>query len=217
MPLPLLALGAAAAGAAGLGQAIYGAVAPNPAARRNREQLDRLLELERKGQLGLSGTEQRLLYQQQADPVRNYAAQQRANYERVAAASGDQSGAELARLRQEQGRMVGRASQDAALNTAAANEARRQQQLREIDQRTAARTAYGQQRASTVFGGLAQAGGALGQLAGSPAGTLSPLTENMGAYLRNLQRTDPEAYNELMRRAVAGMTGGAPATGGTGG
>lgn len=204
MPLPLLAIGAAAAGAAGLGQAVYSAAAGNPAQRRNRQQLERLLEQERAGNLGLSATRQRLMYQQQTDPVRNYAMQQRQNYERVAAATGDQSGGDLARLRQEQGRMIGRASQDAALNVAAADEQRRQQQRAEIDQRTAARTAYNQQRAAQTFGGVAQMGAAVGQLAGSPAGMLGPLTERIGPWLRQLQQADPEAYNELMRRAVAG-------------
>jgi len=215
MPLPLLAIGAAAAGAAGLGQGVYGLVHKTEAEKRNRAQLEKLLELERGGRLGMSGAEQRLLYQQQHDPVRNYARQQRERYERYAAATGDQSGSELARLRQEQGRMVGQGATTAALNVAGADEARRQAQRQEIEGRTQAATQFKQDRVGAFFGGLTQAGAAVGELAGSPAGMLSPLTQNMGPYMRQLQKENPDEYKELMRRALAAITSRATTTTGT--
>lgn len=226
-PLAAVAAGTSAANSArqlagsgiaalgGLAQTVYSIAAPNPAAKRNRQQLERLLALEREGKLGLSGTQQRLMYQAQTDPVRAYAAQQRQQYERMAAASGDQSGAELARLRQEQGRMVGGAAQNAGLNVAAANEQRRQEQRQEIDQRTMAKQQFAADRAAQAFGGISQMASAVGAAAGSPPNTFGPLTERTGTYLQGLQKSNPDEYNRLMQLAIQAMAG-AP-RGGTGG
>lgn len=191
----------------GVAQVGYGLLSKNPAQKRNRQELDRLLQLEKTGRLGLSGAEQRLMYQAATDPVRSYASQQRQQYERMAAASGDQSGAELARLRQEQGRMTGRAAQDANLSVVAANEQRRQQQRQEIDQRTNAAARYSADRAQQVFSGIGQMAGAYGEKTGEKDGQTNG-SSSLDAYLANLQRTDPAKYAELLRAAVAGVTGG---------
>ena len=228
MALPLAAVGAGAGAAnkvgsligsgiaatGGLAQTIYALAAPNPAAKRNRQQLERLLALERQGKLGLSGTQERLMYQRQMDPVRNYAMQQRQNYERMAAASGDQSGAQLARLRQEQGRMVGGAAQSAGLNVAAANEQRRQEQKQEIEARVQAKTQFSADRAAQTFAGVEQMAGAFGRASGSPPNTFSQMTERTGAYLDQLQKDNPDEYNRLMQQAVAAIASAPRGTGG---
>ena len=200
-------VGTALGALGGVAQVGYGLFAKNPAQRRNRQELERLLELERNGRLGLSGAEQRLMYQAATEPVRSYAAQQRQSYERMAATSGDQSGAELARLRQEQGRMTGRAAQDASLSIVAANEQKRQQQRQEIDQRTNAATRYSADRAQQVFGGIGQMAAAYGQQTGEQSGQTNG-SPSLDAYLANLQRTDPAKYAELLRAATTAVTGG---------
>jgi hypothetical protein len=159
-------------GAAGLAQGIYTAVRPNPAETYNREELARLRRLRAQGNLGLTGTQQRVMMAQQQDPVSTYAMQQRQQYERIAAATGDQSGSQLAQMRREQGRSIGAAQQNAALATASASEAERQRQLLEMQQRTNAQAAYQAERWAALTGGLGQGGAALGaMLAEKSAGT----------------------------------------------
>lgn len=201
-PFTLAMLGAAGVG---LGQAAYNAFAPNSAARANRDALRLLQERESQGALGLTAGEQRSLYSQLYDPARGYADQARQGYERVAAASGDQSGAQLAQLRREAGQRTGEAAGAAALGVSMADERARQRQQDEIRQRLAAQQAYRQDRASAVFSGLGQAAGAAGALAGSPPEVTRSMNLSPAQYIEWLKKNDPAGYWALVNSVYGGQ------------
>lgn len=181
MPAPLIVGGLVASGALGLGQGLYNAFRRDPAQRYNREELERLKKLREQGQLGLSGTDQRLMYAGYYEPVNEYARQAQQTYERMAAAQGGNvSGAHLAQLRRESARTTAEGQLGAARNVAAANEAERRRQLEQIDQRTAADSRFRQDRAQAAFGALSQAAGATAALGAehlSGTGPLDPLVQ----------------------------------------
>ena len=76
------------------------------------------------------------------------------------------SGADLARLREEQTRAIGEAGERAALAIAQADARKEAAQRQEIAQREALAETRRQERQASLFGGLAQAAGAAGRLSG---------------------------------------------------
>lgn len=159
-------------GGLGAVQGIGSSMANNQQQKYNREQLDELMKLQASGGLGLTPDEQRLMDQQLMNPVQAAASQmQTAQQQALAASNGGASGAQLARLRQEQARTITGAQQQAASQILAADQARALQQKNEIEARQAAKAAYKQDDFNAILGGLSQLAGPIGMLAGAPPGT----------------------------------------------
>jgi hypothetical protein len=164
MPIPLL-LPLAIAGGAGLAQGISGAI-PTKYDKANKERLARLQALQARGNLGLVGSERELRERQLLDPVRAAAGQTRSQAEAAMAMAGG-SGAALQQLRREQTQAIGGAAQQAASQLAAESQAKEAAQRAEMEQRGAVREERRAQRVSSLMGGIGQAAGAAGALAGT--------------------------------------------------
>lgn len=196
-PFSALALaGLVGGGAAGIGQGIAGALGNNGEQKLVNQQLDRLTRKKQQGNLGLSGEQQQMMDQALNAPVQNAAAQARSRAEQIAAASGSSSGADLSRLRQEQGRTVATGAQNAAAQIQSADVQKRQQQLDEINRLTALKSGLKQDDYSSIFGGLSQVAGAAGGAAGVPKGglgqapTLETATGNLSSMMQSRMSPD---------------------------
>lgn len=161
------------------GQGIAGSFQNNTAQKHNREELDDLLDREKRGALGLTPGQQQQAENALLSPVQRGAEQMQSRQEQVMAANPSTSGAALSRLRTETGRTVAGAQQDAAAQLLAANNAAIQQQRNEIESRMAAKAAYNRDDVNGILGGIAQLAGPLGMAAGAPPGT-STFSGNVG-------------------------------------
>lgn len=226
MPIPFLtplALGLTGASAvAGIAQGIGDAKANDPLQKRNSRKLAELVHQERTGELGLSGSERTLLDQQLMSPVAAAAAAQRRRGEQLLASAGGvggASGADLARLREEQARSTGAAAQNASLQIAQADQARKLQQENEIEQRKAMQAALKRDDWNAVWGNISQGLGTVGAMAGAPPGTFGiagmfgeKLTPQDLATLKKLPAaTRARLFDEALFGAGAGdstSTGG---------
>lgn len=202
----------------------------NPLQKLNRERLARLLALQEGGQLGLTGAKQAALSQQLLSPVQAAALAARQRSEQVAGALGYQSGADLARLRQEQGRETSQAALTAAAAIAAADDAERERQKQEIEQRTALKGGLRADDWNAVFRGAAGLAGPIGQSLGqsdpfgkAPAkpAPVAPTTDAGSMFTAEeleLLRANPELTRsvlaELQSRAAAQASASPPAAGG---
>ncbi len=178
MPIPFLtplALGATGLSAGlGIAQGIAQYGSNDKMQGRNDKKLQHLVEMERKGNLGLTGNQQQLLDQKMMAPVATAAAQQRSRGEQMLASAGGlggASGGDLSRLRQEQATTTSQAQQQAALEIAAQDEARKLQQKNEIEQRVAMQAAMKKDDWNALFGTASEAAGTLGAMAGATPGT----------------------------------------------
>jgi hypothetical protein len=160
--------GATVAAAQGIGTA----VSNNKGQARNRQQLDELMQMEERGELGLGSAEKGRLGQQLNAPLAQAAADGQQRAERIAAAAGDGAAAsDLSRLRTESARMRGAGAQEAALQIATMDEAKKQRQLNEIEQRLAVRGATNRDDMNAVAEPMAQIAMGAGQMAGAPPAT----------------------------------------------
>jgi len=165
LPLGLLAAGGISAGI-GAAQAITGG-RKSEFDKRNEERLDEIARLQAQGRLGLSSQEKAVREQQLVDPVRQQAEQAQSRNEAVQAASGSLTGGDLSRLRTETQRSIGEGAQGAALAISQEDTAKKQSQLAERAQLEATQEQRRLDRRASVFGGLSQAAGAAGQIAGA--------------------------------------------------
>lgn len=188
MPIPL---GLLIAGGAGAAQAISPLV-KTKAEKRNEQELERLLDLQARGQLGLSAKEQQLRQQQYVSPVKSAAMQAQERAEAVAAGAGQASAADLSRLRTETTREIAEGAQQAQMRMLEEDVQRQAQQRAEIEQRMAAEEARGLERRRGVLEGVGQIAGAAGALAGQVPETMRMYGE-FGAPLR-----DPQALKDFM-------------------
>lgn len=189
-------------GALGLGQGIANTIANNPEQKLVKQQLDELNRKKAAGNLGLTGEQQQLMSQSLNAPVQNAAAQGRARAEQIAASMGGSSGADLSRLRQEQGRTVAMGAQNAAQQVAAANLAAKQQQLDEINRLTAMKSGLRSDDYNSIFSGLSQMAGAAGGMAGVPkamGSTTSTLDRQLGVDPMMRAPLQQQSMGELMR------------------
>lgn len=196
-------------GGVGLAGGIAQTTANNPSQRLNRQRLDELLNLQRSGGLGLTSTEERLMGQQATDPVRREATANRTRMEQLMAAAGSSaSGADLSRLRQEEGKMVGDAVGAAALAVRGADMQKKQAQLNEIEARTGVKGQMRGDDMAAIFGAASQLAAPVGLALGAPPGTVQqgPL---MGMRfspneLAILQRLPPDELAALVAEWRAG-------------
>jgi hypothetical protein len=178
------AIGAGITGAAGLAQAISGAT-KTEADKQREERLRRLAALVEQNQLGLTGPQRQLAERQLLDPIRRGAQQSQTRAEQIAAASGAPSGAALSRLRTESARQIQEGAQTAAARIQAADIAREQAQLAEQAQLQAVQEARQRERRGAIFGGISQAAGAAGAVAGSVPELLR-VSDIAGAPIRDV-------------------------------
>jgi len=221
MPIPLLAPLALGTAAVGIGQAVQSVKANDELQKRNKMKLDQLLQRERTGELGLSGTQKTLLDQQLNSPIAAMAAQGRERGEQLMAASGGGSGADLSRLRTEQARTVSDASQNAALQIAAANEQRRQEERNEIEQRAAAQAAMKRDDVNSTFGALSDGLGAVGALAGMPPAS-QKLANAFGAKLsaedmKKISKLSDDELGAYLKQLMAQVNASSSSSSTTGG
>lgn len=167
--LALLAAGSLAS----IGSGVAGAVNNDDEQKRNKEQLATLLQHEKRGTLGLSPDQQTYMTNQLVSPVQRAATQMQTRGEQAQAVSGNNSGAALARLREEQSRTVSGAQQSAAQQLLAAQAQAVAQQKNEIEQRVAQKAAFRQDDWNSILGGIQGAAGPAGALAGAAPGTLT--------------------------------------------
>lgn len=168
--LPGLAAGAT--GALGLAQAGVNILANNEAQKRNREKLEQLMRMEAGGQLGLTGTEERLMQRRMNDPVAQAAQAAQSRAARIAATMGEgASGGDLAQLRQEAQQLRAGGAQNTALAVSEADRAAAEQQKNEIEQRMALKLAMRRDDIDQAFNAASQLAGAAGQAAGAPPNT----------------------------------------------
>jgi hypothetical protein len=166
MPIPAaLAAAGAISSAIGAGQAISGS-RRSKFDKRNEAELDELLGLQDRDQLGLTGSERSIAERSLLDPVRQASAETRRRAEAAIPGSGA-SGADLARLRTEQTGAIAGAGERAALALDQADQRKTAAQRQEIAQREAIAETRRQERQASLFGGVAQAAGAAGQVAGA--------------------------------------------------
>ena len=171
-PLALGATGLSAGLGIAQGIAQYGA--NDKLQLRNDRKLRKLVEMERNGNLGLTGNQKQLLDQRLMAPVATAAAQQRSRGEQMLASAGGlggASGGDLSRMRQEQATTTSQAQQQAALEIADRDEARKLQQKNEEEQRAAMRASMKMDDWNALFGTASQAMGTVGAMAGATPGT----------------------------------------------
>lgn len=201
--LPLLPLALGGLGVAGVGGGIAQAIAGNKYAKYNKDQLAKL----QKGPKGLSAKQEDLLQTRLMSPVQTAAAQARSRAEQIQASSGaGASGADLSRLRTEQTKTLADSAQNAALQIAAADEAKKQATKQEIEQRMALQSQIRKDNIGAIFGGLSQTAGAAGAIAAQPklenlfATTYAP--DEMSA-LADFAKSNPEEFARQMQLALA--------------
>ena len=192
----LLAAQALSAGA-GAAQAIAGS-RKSKFDKRNDQELNRLLGLKERDQLGLSGAERSIAERGLLDPVRSASAATRRQSEAALSGSGA-SGAELSRLRQEQTGAIAQAGERAALALDQADQRKEAAQRQELAQREQIAESRRQERQASLFAGLGQAAGAAGQLAGGVPEVLR------AAGLAGAPISDTSGLQDAL--ASAGVTG----------
>jgi hypothetical protein len=170
-------IAALTAGGLGVVQGIGNSFSNNPSQKLNAQKLEELMALQRAGGLGLSSVEQRLMAQQAVDPVRREATQATRRAEQLSATAGTSSAGQLAGQQMKQAAVVGDAVGQATQQIALADQQKRQQQMNEIEARTAAKSGYAADDVNNVFGAAGQLAGPLGMAAGGPPGMtqLGPL------------------------------------------
>lgn len=170
VPIGLLAAGGIAAGA-GAAQAITGG-RKSEFDKRNEAQLDRLLQLQNQGRLGLTPQERAVREQQLVTPVQRAATETRQRSEAAQAAAGSLTGSDLSRLRTEATRAVGEGAQNAALTLQQEDIRKEQAQRAELAQRDTLAEQRRLDRRAAVFSGISQAAGGAGAIAGAVPETL---------------------------------------------
>jgi hypothetical protein len=148
--LPLLALPALVSGAGKVAQGVGNALADRKQQQYNKEQLNKLMELQKKGQLGLTGQERRTVHQGVFAPAAQAAMQARTRAEQLGAAGGQTGGADLSRLQQQQAQQGAMAQQQASQIVNAANLQKQQQQRQEIEQRLQAKSAMAKNDVNSI-------------------------------------------------------------------
>ena len=165
MALPLAAAFGALGAGVGAAQAIGDVAGLGKAKKQNREELERLIAMRNEGRMGLSEEEQAILQSGLTAKTQASAASTRRRAEQLGATGGIRSGADLARLRQEEAQTVGRAGAQNVLTVRAASEERRREQERELAARQAADTRLGSDQRAAAFGGIGEGLQAAGQAA----------------------------------------------------
>jgi hypothetical protein len=150
--------------AIGAGQTLAGA-RKSEFDKANEQRLNKLLGLEESGRMGLTGRERQLQERSLLSPVRRAAAETRRRAEALSGGMGG-SGADLARLREEETRAIAAGGERAALELARADARKEAAQRQEMAQRQAIQEQRRQERMASLFGGLAQGAGAVGAMAG---------------------------------------------------
>lgn len=194
-----LAIGGGTAALGTIG-GILQSTANNSAQRLNRERLNALLRKQGAGTLGLSPIEERQMQEAYANPARRAAATGKLQAEQLAAANGNAMAGDLERMRNAQAMQVGQAEQQASLATMAADKARKDQQMAEIDQRTAAKAQYKADDLATILGGISKSAATGGAVAGagSVPGALS--------WAGNKNTVTPEMANLLSGAQANGLS-----------
>lgn len=202
-------------GGLGATQGVVSSFLNNAEQKRNREQLDELLAAEKSGKLGLTGAEQQRLSNELVSPIQSATTAMRTRAEQAQAAMGNTSGANLARLREEQTRAVSGAQQAAASQVQAADLAAQQRQRNELEQRLALKSAMRRDDVNAILGGLSAVSGPLGGLAGAPPGTnqLSGLFGQAFTGAEKSQLADFDAQNPGMLEDIVNEILSGSATG----
>lgn len=170
MPVDPFTIAMLAGSGLGAAQGIANVFSNNPSQKLNRERLDELLALQRSGGLGLTGVDQRVMAQQAVAPTQRAATEATRRAEQLAAASGNSSGGQLAAQQMKQAEVVGDAVSRATQQIALANQQKKNQQLAEIEARTAQKSAYTADDINSAFGAAAQTAVPIGMAAGGPPG-----------------------------------------------
>lgn len=180
-PVGAILGGAAALG--GAGASLYQITANDEVQRANRKRLAELERLQKAGQLGLTPVEQQQLQASLYTPMQRALAQGQAQAEKAQASLGDRGSAgDYAQIRQESAKNAAAAQRDVATQVQGAKEAKKQQQLGEIEARRQAKAQYKADDLSMLFGNLAKSAAAGGAIAGSPPGTMPGTLLGLGGY-----------------------------------
>ena len=175
------------------GQGIAGTFQNNGPQKDNREKLAELQKREDAGTLGLTPGQQQEMSNALLSPIQRGATQMLTRGEQAQAASGNDSGAQLARLREERDRTIAGAQQSAAQQILGANNVAQQQQRNEIEQRLAAKSAMRADDLNGLFSAASQLAGPIGALAGAAPGTGQAAGMFGGGGARPAQVTPPTA------------------------
>jgi hypothetical protein len=194
-----LAVNAGIAGAMGAAQLGMSFI-PTAQDTRNKEELEKLERLEAQNKLGLSGAERRQLETELLNPARALARESRLNTEAAQASMGNsQSVANVTRAAREERRDV----QDAAVKAGAiigrTNLERADQQLRELEQRTAYQSNRAADRLGMGMRTLSQVAPMVGQAAAAQVQVREPTVEEIVARYPQLAGMDPEEIKALYR------------------
>lgn len=173
MPIPLLPIIGAATGVAGTAGGVASSFANNEVQRANKKRLEELERLDAAGKLGLNPVEQQQLQAQLYNPVQRAAAEGRVNAEKMQAAMGTTSAADLADLRQQQVRTNAAGARDAAMAVRGANEQKKVMQQQEMESRRGAKAQMKADDIATIMGALSKGAAAGGAIAGAPEGTFA--------------------------------------------
>lgn len=197
-PLTIGALISAGVGAAsGIGRAIGRGRATRDLRQRNEQELGKLQQLERTGQLGLTQTQRNDLNTALVSPMQQAAATSRERAERIGASASEAGfGArEAAQLRQEQSRQTGEAEQQARATISQIDQQTAEQQRQEIESRLHAQTL---EQLNQLEANM-QAMDSLAQAAGPLAGAVSQ--QQIGRSFANqfdVGKLAPEEMNRFI-------------------
>jgi hypothetical protein len=203
------------AGGLGTTQGVISSFQNNAEQKRNREQLDELLAAEKSGKMGLTGAEQQQMSNELVSPIQSATTAMRTRAEQAQAAMGNTSGANLARLREEQTRAVSGAQQAAAGQVQAADLAAQQRQRNELEQRLALKSAMRRDDVNAILGGVSAVAGPLGGLAGAPPGT-NQLSGMFGqaftgaekSQLADFNAQNPGVIDDIVNEILSGSATG---------
>lgn len=160
-PITLMMLGSAGIG---LGKEVISAL-PSQAGKRNKEELERLLEMEKRNKLGLTEQERGAVREAAVLPAKQQAAETRRQSAAMQATMGNRSAGDVAQLRSAEQQQAAGAEQEARQRVAELDIARVAEQRREIEQRLLSKEARRRDTEAGVFGALSQAAMAGGQAA----------------------------------------------------
>jgi len=147
---------------------------PNAAERAGAKELRELKARQDAGELGLTSQERASLEAYTMNPVKTQQAQQRAQQERMFAASGQTSGGQLFRAQQAEADALGKAAQSAGEAISKADIAEKKSEEERIAQLTADKAAKQEAMKSTAMETIGQLGSPYGVAAG---GEMSYLME----------------------------------------
>jgi len=188
---PELAVGAATTAAQ------YGLMAaPTAYDRENKAELERLRQMQAQGRLGLDEQERQIMERQQLSPVRAIAGEQQMRDEAAMASSGNYSAAARDAFLRRGRDAVAEQARRAGLAIAEQDLARKRQQEREIQERTAYQ-AQTQQR-NRQF--LAQALGGLAEPIGTAMAGRAVAEVDMEGLIRKFGATDAMAIRAAVAR-----------------